>query len=112
MSEERDRKLAALFERQAVDLSSDEFVANIRRRIGRDIIVMRLLKAMMFSALIGVGVFYADQMNHTVATVQGNIEHALNRLVSGAPLATIGKMTIASLAIGLFVWRRFRRWGL
>lgn len=109
MSEKRDQKLAELFESNAAELSGDEFVASIQRRIARQANVARLCKAMLVLALVWIGVFFSTQMDSALIEAQVCIEQALQQFVRDPLETTIGKVTVSLFVICFFVWRRVRR---
>lgn len=110
MSEERDQRLAQLFERNATELSGEEFAVRIRRRIEYGAAITRLRKAMLVLALVGIGAVYSAEMNNVLIEAQSSIEQMLQRFALEFPMGTtIGKVAIASFTIGFVVWRRIRR---
>jgi hypothetical protein len=108
MSEERDQRLAQLFESNTVELSADEFAARVRHRIKRESTIARVRKAVLLLALLVVGVLFSDQMNNALIEAQASIEQALERYVWN--YQTIGKVAVAVLVVGFVVRRRIRRW--
>jgi len=108
MSEERDQRLAQLFESNASELGGDEFATRIRLRIKREAAIARLRKAMLLLALVGVGVAFSDQLNNALVGAQASVEQALEQYVWEYQM--LGKVAVAVLVVGFVVRRRIRRW--
>jgi predicted exporter len=108
MNEERDQRLAKLFENATVELNGDELAARIRRRIKRETTIAHVRKVAMLLALVGIGVVFSDQINKPFIETQASIEQVLAQYV--AEYETIGKVAVALLVIGFIVRRRIRRW--
>ena len=109
MSEERDLKLAQLFESNDAEIGGDKFAANLRRRIKRETTIARVRKALLLVALVGIGGLFSNQLNDALIGAQASVEHALERYVW--EYQTVGKVAVVLLAIGFVVRRRIRRWG-
>jgi hypothetical protein len=111
MSDERDQKLAELFERSTEPLSGEAFVGELRLRIRRQANAKLVTRVLMVGALLAVGIVCSSQIDEAVLRVETNIVQALEQGIFGSVLGQYLKLIVpSSLVIGFVWWRRKRRW--
>lgn len=108
MNEERDQRLAAMFESNDVDLNGEKFVMRIHRRVARASTLRRVSRGAFVLVLAGIGVFYAPAMERLIIGAQASIEGALVYALGNSLGTRTTEFVVALVVIGALAWRRVR----
>jgi hypothetical protein len=111
MSDERDQRLAELFEKSTEPLSGEAFAAKVRLRIGRQRTTESVWKVLLVLVLVAIGIFYSSLLDQALLRVETNISQAFERHVFDSPLRrSLSMIVLVSLVVCYLWWRRKRRW--